>query len=154
MTTVTQKVFDSVPPGTYPARLSAVTDKGLTATAYGPRDMVELEFLLDNGKRLTRRYTKSLHPKANLHPVVSVFMNGQPIPQTVELERFIGAPVRLVVVLVPTKNGLGAWSRINEVLPPAPPPPTYQPQPAPAYYPPPTYPAAQSFVIPPQEPRQ
>ena len=151
MTTVIKKSYNQHPQGTFDAHLSAITDKGLTDTPFGKRDQVELEFTTTAGK-ITRRYTKSLYHLSNLYPVLSTFLNGQPMPDTLELERFLGIPVRIVVTLAPSKDGMRAWSRIDQVLPAQ--QPTYQPQPAPAYYPPPTYPAAQSFVIPPQEPRQ
>jgi hypothetical protein len=145
MTTVIRKTYNQHPPGIYDAHLTEVTDKGMMDTPFGKRDQVELGFTSAAGK-ITRRYTKSLHPKANLNPVVNTFLNGQPLPEQLELERFIGIPVRIVVTLAPSKDGTRSWSRIDSVLPAQ--PPTYQPQPVPVYYPPQPPATAQSFTIP------
>lgn len=149
MTTITQKLYEQVPPGTHAARLYKIADLGTCNTAYGPKEQVELTFITSakgsTGEPLFVRqlYTKSLHLKSKLRQHLTPMLRGNPMPLSVELESFIGVDVLIVVNHHMGKDGLRSWAHIEAVLPAAasvPPPPNTPP------------PASLSFTVaPPQE---
>lgn len=122
-TIVSRKQPQQVKPGVYDGGLYAVRDLGKIRTVYGTKDVVELEFLIDqldeHGEpmRIRQRFTKSLHRKSKLCSVVAVLLGGKPVPFDVVLEDLVGAYCRLVISQRTDQDGL-TWSNIAQVLRP------------------------------------
>ena len=118
--------FAPAPEGLHRAVCCDVQDRGEQTTSFGPRQEVEVRWLLEEkneeGRHIMvlKRYTKSLHRKANLYKDLCGW-KGKPLSEaeceSFDLELMLGKNCQVMIEHVATADG-STFSAIQFVHPP------------------------------------
>ena len=122
---VSKMDYENPDPGLGGGELHAVKDLGIQDYGNGPEPMLELEFATDqmNSKgtdslKVRTLCTKKLGRKTKLLAIATALLDGQPVPNDLDVESLIGKRCQLLISLKTDKNG-GTWGHVDNVLPPA-----------------------------------
>lgn len=123
-----EKEFTPAPEGLWPAVCVDVLDLGIQKTPWGEAHKIELRWILEEkdpktGKPflLLKRYTLSLHEKANLRRELETWRGRKFTPdelQGFDLEKLLGANCQLQVIHNIKDEGQ-VYANVQAIVPPA-----------------------------------
>ena len=123
--------------GLHQARLWGVRNLGLQDYGYGQKEMISLEFCLDEQDAegnyiVTEMHCQaSLHSKSKLYSVVQALTPGGNVPAEVDLDSLKGTLCQVILTPRTARDGT-VWSNISQIMPVAQARPMAPPPSAPA----------------------
>lgn len=106
------------PPGIVEAVFSRYDDMGLTATKWGVKDLLRVEFTtkhldaMGNPIKISKRINKNLSRKSALRALYKALLPNSPVPKSMSLDDLLGLRCRLMIRERTDEDGT-VWANIG-----------------------------------------